>query len=163
MKTFNLAGLVVVFGWVAAHAQLPGVIQQVDNVQQRDQVQQAAAHMVVSNAAPELYPGETADVGPQSVMQYQRQPFFEASMDGQYFYCDNVFLANSGRQSSDILVSTLNLAFTPPPFAFAGGTVSPRVGYQHQWFSYGLTGDQMDTVFDFKTHQAAAMGPHRPV
>jgi len=153
MKSFNLTGLLIVCGWVTAQAQLPGVLQQVDRVQEREQVQRAAAMMVVSNAAPELYPGETSDVGPQTVVQYPRHPLFEASLDEQYFYCDNVFLADSGRQSSDILVSTLDMSFTPAPFALAGGTVSPRIGYQHQWFAYGLTGDQMDMVYDFKTHQ----------
>jgi len=153
MKSLYLSGLFIVCGWVTAQAQLPGVLQQVDNVQQREQLQRAADMMVVSNAAPEFYPGETSDVGPQTLVQYPRHPLFEASLDGQYFYSDNVFLAKSGRQSSDILVSTLNLAFTPAPFAFAGGTVSPRIGYQHQWFNYGLAGDQSDFILDFKTKQ----------
>ena len=153
MKSFNFAGLLIVCGWVTAQAQLPGVLQQVDSVQQRQQLQRAADLMTVSNAAPEFYPGETSDVGPQTVVQYPRHTHFEASMDEQYFYCDNVFLAHSARQSSDILVSTLNFAFTPTPVTFAGGTLSPRLGYQHQWFNYGLTGNQVDTIFDYKNNQ----------
>jgi len=153
-QSLNLVGLFALGGWITAQAQLPGVIQQVDSVQQREQLQSAASLMIVSNAAPEFYPGETSDVGPQTVVQYPRHTHFEASVDEQYFYCDNVFLAHSGRQSSDILVSTLNFAFTPSPVVFAGGTLSPRIGYQHQWFNYGLTGDQTDTVFDYQTFRS---------
>jgi hypothetical protein len=128
----------MVCGGLTAYAQLPGVVRQVDDVQQRQQLQAAANLMVVTNAAPELYDGETSDVGPQTVLQYRRHQNFESFVDEQWFYCDNIFQNDAGHVSSDILVSTAHLAYTPPPFSFAGGTLAPRVGYEHEWYMYGI-------------------------
>ena len=73
--------------------------QQADSVQQRRQLEQAAQLMVSTNAVPELFAGESDDVGPQSVLKMKpRRTLFEASADAQYFYSDNMFLANGGKQ-----------------------------------------------------------------
>jgi hypothetical protein len=147
---FFLPSALVLIAALNVHAQTPGASQQVDSAQQRRQLEQVAGMMVVSNAAPELYPGETGDTGPQSVVQYQgRRQWLQASADAQYFYSDNVFLANSGKQSADVLVSTVSAALAPTPFAFGGGTLAPRLGFQEQWFSYGLLGNETVTVVDF--------------
>jgi hypothetical protein len=134
----------------AARAQLSSASQQVDSVQQRRQLAPAAAWGNETNAAPELYAGETDDVGPQSVLQFKpRRTWLEASVDEQYFYSDNVFLANKNAVGADVLVSTVNAAFAPSAFDLAGGKFSPRLGYQHQWFNYDLAGDHRLIVLDY--------------
>jgi hypothetical protein len=139
----------------AAFAQMPNASQQVENVQQQRQMEQSLP--AGTNAAPELFPGETSDVGPQSVLQVKpRRTWLEASADAQYFYTDNMFLADRNRQGSDVLVSTVQAAFAPTPFYVGGGLLSPRVGYQHQWFNYGLTSSSTVNSQDFNSF---AYGP----
>lgn len=144
-KFFTGAGLSLslLCAGATVRAQAPNASQQSDSVQQRQQLEAATRLMVVpTNAAPEFYPGETGDVGPQSLVLHARHPLLQASADEQYFYSDNVFLSNIHKQGADVLVSTLNIALTPAPVALAGGTLAPRIGYQHQWFNYGLAGDE---------------------
>jgi hypothetical protein len=155
MNSLKLTGLLIVCGATAAYAQLPGMVRQVDDVQERQQLQQATGMMVVSNAAPALYPTETSDVGPQEVLMYPHHNNFTAFVDEQYFYCDNVFQNDVGHQSSDILVSTVNVAYTPAPFSFLGGTMAPRVGYEHEWYMYGLAGRQSTLATDYNPPQTS--------
>jgi hypothetical protein len=133
-----------------AQAQFSGANQQVDSVQQRQQMQQVGSSLAATNVAPELYPGETSDLGPQTILQFApRHKLFEAFVDEQYLYSDNIFLAQKGKLGADVLVSTVNAALAPTPYGFAGGTLAPRLGYQHQWFNYDLAGDQKVGVLDY--------------
>jgi hypothetical protein len=76
------------------------------------------------------------------LLQFQpRHRWLEASVDEQLFYTDNVFLSDTQRKSANVLVSTLAATLTPPSTEWNGGLLAPRVGYQHQWFNYGLLGD----------------------
>lgn len=126
--------------------------QQADSVQQRRQLEQAAQLMVSTNAVPELFAGESDDVGPQSVLKMKpRRTLFEASADAQYFYSDNMFLANGGKQEVDVLVTTVQAALAPTPYEFGGGLLAPRLGYQHQWFAYDLVGEHTVNVFNSTT------------
>ncbi len=103
--------------------------------------QQLSAPLFATNAAPELYSGETSDVGPQSLLQLKpRRRWVEASADVQLFYTDNVFLSDQQRQSANVLVSTVEAALAPTDIEVHGGQLAPRLGYQHQWFNYGLLG-----------------------
>lgn len=148
MKTQRivLAAAATLASLPAAHAQLPNATQQVDSVDQRRQLQQSADSLGSTNV-PALYESETSDVGPQSVLQMKaRRKWIEAYGDVQYFYTDNMFLANSGKQGADVLVSTVQAALAPSAYDFAGGQLSPRVGYQQQWFTFGLlTPDSIQT------------------
>ena len=131
-------------------AQFSGANQHVDSVQQRRQLQQVGSGLIATNVAPELYPGETSDLGPQTVLQFAPRPtLFEAFVDEQYLYSDNIFLAKNGKQGADVLVSTVNAAFAPTPYALGEGTLAPRLGYQHQWFNYDLADNQHVTVVDY--------------
>jgi hypothetical protein len=133
-----------------AQAQFSGANQQVDSVQQRRQLQQVGNGLCPTNVAPELYPGETRDLGPQTIVSSAPRPaLFEAFVDQQYLYSDNIFLAQNDKQGADVLVSTVNATFAPTPFVLADGTFAPRLGYQHQWFNYDLAGDQQVRVFDY--------------
>jgi len=144
-KHFYLSGICLALTLGVASAQIPNASQQVDSAQQRRQLESAFSFLGGTNAVPEFYEGETGDVGPQSVLQFKpRRTYIEASADEQYFFTDNVFLADQGRQHADVLVSTVQAALAPTPYEFAGGLLSPRAGYQHQWFNYGLANS--DTV-----------------
>ena len=145
-----LCGLVIA-ALQPAFAQVPA-IQQVDSVQQRRQLDQSALDQNETSAAPELFAGETSDVGPQSVVKRApRKSLFEASADVQFFHTDNMFLADSGKQSTEVLVSTVQFALAPTPYLLGDGQFSPRIGYRHQWFNYGLASDKSIDVFDFNT------------
>jgi len=144
-KSFFLSGLCLALALVGARAQIPNASQQVDTVQQRRQLESSARFLAGSNAVPEFYEGETSDVGPQSVLQLKRhRTLLEAFADEQYFFTDNVFLADHRKPGADVLVSTVQAALAPTPYEFAGGLLAPRLGYQHQWFNYGLASS--DTV-----------------
>jgi hypothetical protein len=132
-----LAGLFA----ISAPAQTPGAVEQVDKVQQqRDRAQAATGG---NESAPELYPGESSDVGPQSVLRVKpRRTWFDAQADVQFFYTDNMFLTDANKIDTMVLLSTVQLAIAPTPFEEACGTYAPRVGYRHQWFNFGLDGKE---------------------
>jgi hypothetical protein len=108
-----------------------------------------------TEAAPELYPGEMEDVGPQFLVARERQAaaerkLFESFFDTQLFYTSNALLTDKGNQDTSVMVFTLQAAINLPQFELFGGTVSPRIGYRHQWWLYSLddTGNQLNN-FDF--------------
>jgi len=141
--TIILAALLVTH---RAEAQNPAASQQADALHLR----QFESTSTTNNAAPEFYTGETSDVGPQSLLELkQRRHWFRAFADEQLFYSDNVFLTDGGKQDADVLVSTINVALAPDAFDLMGGKLAPQVGYQHQWFSYGLLSDDNLIVVDF--------------
>jgi len=93
--------------------------------------------------APELYPDETRDVGPQSILKVRRRKtWIEAYVDSQLFYTSNMFLQEEtpGAKLTDtsLFVDTVQLAFAPMPTVVKQGTIAPRVGFRYQWFMYGL-------------------------
>ena len=131
-----------------AHAQTPNASQQVENAQRQRQLQSLADLTEGTNVVPEFYEGETSDVGPQSVLLVKRQrTYFQAFADEQFFYTDNAFLANHNQQSASVLISTVQAALAPTPYAFAGGWLAPRFGYQQQWFNYGLADSGTVTIY----------------
>jgi hypothetical protein len=133
-------------------AQSSGAIQQVDSVQQRRQAESFAGTAETGETAPELFPGESDDAGPQSILRYRPRPtHFEAMGDAQYFYTDNMFLAEHGKESADVLVGTVQFALAPTPYELGGGRFAPRIGYRHQWYSFGALSDKEVTVFDFSS------------
>lgn len=126
--------------------QNPGAIQQVDSFQQRQQLGLTPASYKEGDSAPELYPGESGDVGPQSVLKIKpRKTLFEAMADVQYFYTDNMFLYDHDKKGADVLVSTAQFALAPTPYELGGGQFAPRLGYRQQWFDFGLadSGEQV--------------------
>jgi hypothetical protein len=138
-KTFFASSVFLALALGVAHAQTPGASQQVDNAQRQRQLQSIAGLPDTTNTVPEFYEGETSDIGPQSVLQVKRQrTYFQAFADEQFFYTDNAFLANHGKQSASVLISTVQAALAPSPYELAGGLFSPRIGYQQEWFTYGL-------------------------
>ena len=152
-KFIFLAAAAVFFTALNTSAQMPNASQQVDSLQQRRQLEQAAQLMIATNAVPELYAGESGDVGPQSVLQVKpRRTYIQAFADMQYFYTDNMFLANQNKQGADVLVSTVSAAIAPTPYDFADGQLAPRLGIQQQWFTYGLASSAKVGAYNFATH-----------
>src|SRR6266852_4534359 len=129
-----------------AAAQVPGALDQVDSAQQRRKAEQSAhSSMKEGEAAAELFPGESSDLGPQSVLRMKaRKTWFEALADVQYFYTDNMFLTEHNKQEAGVLVSTAQIALAPTPYELGPGRFSPRLGYRHQWFDFGLDGAKFD-------------------
>jgi hypothetical protein len=138
-KIFFVSGFGLALAVGAAHAQNPTASQQVDDAQQLRQLQSFNGLPGSTNDVPEFYEGETSDIGPQSVLWIKPQrTYVQAFADEQFFYTDNAFLANQGKQSASVLISTVQAALAPTPYALGGGLFSPRFGYQQEWFSYGL-------------------------
>ena len=119
------------------------MVNQADNANVRQQLNQTAeSQMTGSNSVPQLYDGETSDVGPQSVVTPTvRRTLFQARADVQLFYTDNVFLTDRNKIDSGVLLSTAEFALAPTPYPLGNGTLAPRIGYKGQWFDY-LFNDQ---------------------
>jgi hypothetical protein len=149
MKQFILPVVVTAsfLAGISAVAQNSAAMRTADNLRLRELAAPAPAGDV-----PEFYPSETSDVGPQSLLVLKpRRHWVRAHADEQLFYSDNVFLSENGegRRGADVLVSTVLAAFAPDAFDFMGGKLAPQIGYQHQWFNYGLLGDQHMFVVDY--------------
>ncbi len=154
---FLTAGAVA-FILPAARAQLPNASQQIQSFEQHNQLEQSAQSLLVTNI-PSLYESETSDVGPQSVVQIKpRRTWIEAYGDEQYFYTDNMFLADHNKQGADVLVSTVQAALAPTPFQIGNGQLAPRVGYQQQWFNYDLARSDTAEVFNLNTGTFQTVG-----
>jgi hypothetical protein len=112
-------------------------------------------------AAPELFPGEFDDVGPQFLLvpnrsegvgtvNEQKHHWFEAFADTQFYYTSNALLTEKGNSDTGLAVVTLQTAANLPTFDLLGGQVSSKLGYRHQWWMYSLhdSGSQLNN-FDF--------------
>jgi len=142
-------GVMAGLGWLglaSLQAQTPPAVQQYQSIQrQQEQLDKLNGNQTgaVPDKAPELYPGENADVGPQMLLRAQpRRQWVEASFDSQYYYTSNTFLVKETSPGSNtdtgVLVSTAQVALVPTPYAIPGGELSPRLGFRYQWYNYGL-------------------------
>ena len=148
MRFCLMLGALMVLVFQAA-AQAPTAPDQVDSVQQRRLAEQMArSHSAEGEPVPELFPGESSDVGPQSVLRSKpRRTYIEAQADAQYFYTDNMLLTEHNRQEAAVLVSTAQAALAPTAYELGPGLFSPRLGYRHQWFDFGLDGSKLRNSF----------------
>lgn len=118
-------------------------IEQLERTQREMQLQQPKMLNLSTNAeAPEMYPGENADVGPQRILRVKppRRSWFEVVADSQYFYSDNAYLSDPNKVSTAILVNTIQAAFAPSAYDLWNGQFAPVIGYRSQWFNYDLGG-----------------------
>jgi hypothetical protein len=164
-------------GWLAsmillaaawAGAQTPIALQQLETLQQRRAAEKTAQEAPAT--APELYPGEISDTGPQFVVRVRpRRVHFEAASDTQFFYTDNIFLQERGslKDEASVLVQTVEAALATAPADVLGGRTTLRLGYRHQWFLYGLVGqDRSPALFppfddlDFNAQTVFAEAAH---
>jgi hypothetical protein len=85
-------------GLFSLHAQ-PAAVQQFQNNQLSQPQQTILTNLTVGHAAPELYQGENADVGPQRILRLNPRPlYFGVLLDSQGFYTDNANYAQDDRQ-----------------------------------------------------------------
>lgn len=163
MKSFFLA-LPLIACCSTAFAQGPAAQASVDraisatqpgSLNFRSKMQGSLIRDVNAEQAPELYPGELQDVGPQFLVERKgpaapERKIFEGFFDSQFFYTSNALLTEKGNQDTGVMVLTLQAAFNLPQFEIFGNTASPRIGYRHQWWLYSLTNssNQLNN-FDF--------------
>jgi hypothetical protein len=123
---------------IALHAQ-PAAVQQMQNTQQGIQQQQPLLTLQSGTNAPELYPGENEDIGPQHILKLmQRRTWFQVWVDSQVFETGNALLTQNTPQSSVVFVNTAQVAVAPTPFAVGAGRLAPSVGFRSQWYNYSL-------------------------
>jgi hypothetical protein len=146
MKRYFLFVLIAASGAALnARAQIGGLVNQVENTRTRNELNESAGQVGASNAVPQLYEGESSDVGPQSVLQSRpRRTLFQAEADEQFFYTDNVLLTETRKQGTGVLLSTAQFALAPTPFAVGDGALSAQLGYRAQWFDFGLDGGKIN-------------------
>jgi hypothetical protein len=141
-----------------ATAQNAAAIDQVDSVQQRRSIEQATElRYETGETAPELYPGESEDIGPQSVLAAKRRrSLFQGSADIQYYYTDNAFLDHSSRVPSGVMVSTAQAELAPEPYKLGDGEFAPYLGFRQQWFDFFQyhAHDPSMKVYDFNAQTA---------
>jgi predicted porin len=134
-------GVFLVFfsgGGVALFAQ-PAAIEQLQNNQISQQLQVPMPNLHAGTNAPELYPGENTDVGPQRILRLQpRTTWFDLLFDSQVFFSDNANYAQEPFAiASPVYVNTVQAALAPPALPLAGGKFSAALGLASQWYNYG--------------------------
>lgn len=146
-----LAALLAGFATIETAAQ-QSAIDTLNRSRLGDEIQSGMS-LAPGEAPPELFPGESTDVGPQSILKLKpRRRHWEASTDSQYLYTSNMLLteAPTARTATSLLVNTVQFAMAPDAYELRGRSFSPRIGFRHQWFNYGLedSGRNLD-AFDF--------------
>src|SRR5208283_2540044 len=96
-KTVASLSLVCIVGAaVSLRAQqlnAPGAVEQMQNFQQNLEQQQPLINVRTGTNAPEIYPGENTDIGPQHVMRIiPHRTYWEVRADSEYLYTDNAQL-----------------------------------------------------------------------
>ncbi|MFN7137706.1 MAG: hypothetical protein ACK4UN_00025 [Limisphaerales bacterium] len=136
----TLLGSCLFLSICVSYAQTPRV-QQLEQFQRRQEITAPPMSLAPGQAVPELYPGESEDIGPQRILQLKpRRTYFEALVDSQFYWSDNVTLAGDNEQDSTIFVNTIQAAFAPRGLTSRDRDIQPRIGVRGQWYNYGLTG-----------------------
>jgi hypothetical protein len=143
MKSIRLLGLLT-FGLT-----LPAsLFAQSSAIEQFQRTQSAPAlpkpqilNLSTNKEAPELYPGENTDVGPQHILRLlKRKTYFEVVADSQYLYTDNPFLSDANKTPTSLFVNTVQAAFAPEPIWLDKAQLAYAIGFRSQWFNYDLDG-----------------------
>jgi len=144
-----------------AGAQPPFQVQQLQSSQQRDQLQGGASQAQTGESVPALYPGEEKDTGKQVLLGPVMRPQWQwvnVSLDSQYLYTSNALLDDGNKKSAGLLISSVEADLNAPPVTLGPGQLFTQLGYQYQWFNYGLGGANLHTLdFDAATLHADAL------
>lgn len=135
----------------------PANIQQFQNTQSTRQLQAPPPGLITATNAPEIYPGENQDTGPQRILRLTPRPkYFNVVLDSQVFYSDNAnFAEHDHRFHSAVYVNTFQAAFTPPDIQLGPGKFAPAIGFISQWYNYG---NNSITYLDFNAQTAFVSG-----
>jgi len=109
--------------------------------QQAEQREKASSTAPAAEAdgPPETYPGENADLGPQTLLKQKpkAKPLFEASADTMFTFTTNALTDSSGKHAS-IMAETWSLALAPE--ADIGiGKLGWRAGYRQLFWMYDVS------------------------
>jgi hypothetical protein len=134
----TIAASLMISASAAAWAQSPAALDQLNTTQQHRDLDQAGESLYDKDSlAPELYPHEADDIGPQSVLSTKSpRTLFEGVADVQYYYSDNAFLDHNVRLPAGVLVSSAQFSLAPTPYPLGNGQSAPRVGFREQWFDF---------------------------
>ena len=146
MKLRNLPVVAVVLCTllpVGLLAQPATTVQQFERTQSALPLAKPQRLNLSTNAeAPELYPGENTDVGPQRILRLlRRKTYFEIVADSQYLYTDNALLSDATKRRTSLFVNTVQAAFAPEPIWLEHAQFAPALGFRSQWFNYDLDGN----------------------
>jgi hypothetical protein len=156
-RTVLVLGMIS-WGVLSLHAQ-PAAVQQLQQNQISQQTQPPLPILAAGTNAPELYPGEDSDVGPQRILRVNpRRTYFDVLLDSQVFFSDNAnFAQEPFTVGSPVFVNTVQAAFSPSAFALWGGKAAGGVGFASQWYNYG---DNRLENLDFNAETFFASGKY---
>ena len=116
----------------------PASVQQLQNTQQSQQQNSLSSSLAPGTNAPELYPGENSDIGPQRILKITPRPTpWELYLDSQYFYTNNATFSANPKTGSAVFVNTAQLSYSPGPYKLGPGLFAPSAGLASQWYNYG--------------------------
>lgn len=134
----------VVFSQSAPATQ--SAIQQVEALKAREKTQASKPSKAEDGKVPELYAGESADMGSQTLLT--EKPvirLFEATADTSFTYTSNASLDTINPKDTGIWATTLSLAIAPEAWEIGAGKLSVRSGYRHTFWIYDVK-KQVDTT-----------------
>jgi hypothetical protein len=122
------------------------MIRQTESMKAADALKsQVPAQKPEEEVAPETYPGESEDLGPQVLLKQKkkRDPLFEFSSDTMFMWTSNALTAglddpNNPPKRTPIVSETLSLAFAPKAWDVGAGKLSLRTGYRHTLWIYDI-------------------------
>ncbi len=115
----------------------PTADQQLQNTQQIQQ-QNSLSALIPGTNAPELYPGENSDIGPQRILKLTPRPTpWELYFDSQVFYTNNATFSADPKTGSGVLVNTVQVTYSPGPYKLGSNAFAPSAGIASQWYNYG--------------------------
>jgi len=140
MKLIRDVGVILLFliCAISSRAQ-PSTFQQLQNNQLNTLQQIPLPGLRPGTNAPELYPGENADIGPQRILRLNPRPnYFDVFLDSQVYYSDNPTYAqqSTNKIGSYVFINTIQFALAPPPSNLGPGKFAPTIGIASQWYNY---------------------------
>jgi len=157
-----VAALAVCAPSAGIQAQTFSQVDEAQHVETVRELETPGPQLAPDGEVPALYSGEEADTGRQVILKEAPRQIWnwvDVSLDSEYFHTSNAFLSKTGVKGTGLLVSTIRAELEVPPIRVPGGQLLTRVGYQYQWFDFGIGGpggnlSQLD--FDVATIYAEA-------
>lgn len=119
-----------------AARQAESLRQQAD---QRQKALSAGTPAADADGPPETYPGENADLGPQTILKQKpkAKPLFEASADTMFTFTTNAKGEANGTHAG-IMAETWSLALAPEAKDIGIGKLGWRAGYRQLFWMYDV-------------------------
>lgn len=120
------------------------VIRQTESMKAADALKsQVPAQKPEEEVAPETYPGESEDLGPQVLLKQKkkRDPLFEFSSDTMFMWTSNALTAglnDPNKARTSIVSETFSLALAPKAWDVGSGKMSLRTGYRHTLWIFDI-------------------------